>query len=133
VSLVDKLKQCLDVNLQCDVVKKVDQPTDWVHGLVIVGTLCLCLDPRDLNKVVKCEHYRLPTAQEISSYLAGKTVFSTLDLKDGYWQVELDKDISLLCTFNAPFGCYRFTCMPFGLTSASEVFQKKNKCAFEGI
>ena len=60
-------------------------------------------------------------------------MFSTLDLKDGYWQVELDKESSLLCTFNTPFGRYRFTRMPFGLKSASEVFQKKNEAAFEGI
>ena len=41
-------------------------------------------------RIVKWEHYKIPTVQEISSELAGKTVFSTVDLKDGYWQVELD-------------------------------------------
>ena len=54
--------------MQCGVLKRVDQPTDWVHNLVIVekknGTLRLCLDPRDLNKVVKTEHYKIPTIQE---------------------------------------------------------------------
>ena len=82
-SLLDKLKHCLDTNLQCGVLQKVDQPTDWVHSLVIVekknGTLHLCLDPRDLNKAVKCGQYRIPTVQEISSHLAGKKIFSTLD------------------------------------------------------
>ena len=71
--------------------------------------------------------------QEIASEFAGKTVFSTLDLKDGYWQVQLDEESSLLCTFNTPFGRYRFTRMPFGIKSASEVFQKKNEEAFSGI
>ena len=116
-SLLDKLKKCLEANLQCGVLKKVDDPTDWVHNLVIVekknGSLRLCLDPRDLNKAVKREHYKIPTVQEISSHLAGKKVFSTLDLKDGYWQIELDKPSSLLCTFNTPFGHFRFTRMPF--------------------
>ena len=115
----------------------MDQPTDWVHNLVIVekknDSLCLCLDPRDLNKTVKREHYKIPTAQKISSHLAGKKVFTTLDLKDDYWQIELDKQSSLLCTFNTPFGRFRFTRMPFGLNSASEVFQKKNEEAFSGI
>ena len=87
--------------------------------------------------MVKREHYRIPTVQEISSELAGKTVFSTVDLKDRYWQVELDEASSYLCTFNTPFGRYRFTRMPFGLKSASEVFQKKkkkkNETVFEGI
>ena len=116
---------------------KVDQPTDWVHNLVVVekknGSLQLCLDPRALNDAIKREHYWIPTIQEIASDLAGKKVFSTLDLKDGYWQVELDEQSSLLCTFNTPFGRYRFTRMPFGLKSASEIFQKKNEAAFEGI
>ena len=60
-------------------------------------------------------------------------MFSTIDLKDGYWQVKLDEDSSLLCTFNTPFGRYRFTRMPFGIKSASKVFQKKNEEAFAGI
>ena len=79
------------------------------------------------------EHYRIPTIKEISSQLENKRVFSTLDLKDGYWQIELDDESSLLCTFATPFGRYRFTRMPFGLSSASEVFQKNNESVFEGI
>ena len=82
---------------------------------------------------MKREHFRISTAQEISSHLAGKKIFTTLDLKDGYWQIELDESSSMLCTFNTPFGCFRFTRMPFGLNSASEVFQKKNEEALSGI
>ena len=136
-SLLDRLKKCLDTNLKCGILKKVDQPTDWVHNLVIVekknGSLHLCLDPRDLNKAVKPEHFKIPTAQEISSHLAGKKVFTALNLKDDYWQIELDEPSSMLCTFNTPFSRFRFTRMPFGLNSASEVFQKKSKEAFSGI
>ena len=125
--------------MHCGVLQRVDQPTDWVHNLVIVekknSTLRLCLDPRDLNKVVKRsrEHYKIPTIQEVSSHLAGKKIFSTLDLKDGFWQISLDEQSSFLCTFNMPFGRFRFTRMPFGLNSATEVFQKKNEAAFAGI
>jgi len=67
-SSLDKLKQCLDVNLQCGVIKKVNQPTGWVHSLVIVnknGTLRLYLDPRDLNEVAKREHNRIKKFQAI--------------------------------------------------------------------
>ena len=48
------------------------------------GSLWLHLDPRHLNKGIKREHYKIPTIQEIASEFAGKTMFSTLDLKDGY-------------------------------------------------
>ena len=136
-SLKERLRQAIDANVKSGVLVKVDEPTDWVHNLVVVekknGSLRLCLDPKNLNHVVKREHYRIPTIQEIASEFAGKSVFSTLDLKDGYWQVELDRDSSFLCTFATPFGRYRFTRMPFGLNSASEVFQKRNEEAFEGI
>ena len=136
-SLCDKLKHSLDANLKFGVLQRVDEPTDCVHNLVIVkkknGTLRLCFDPQDLNKVIKREHYRIPTAQEIFSKLAGNKIFSTLDLKDGYWQVELDDHSSMLCTFSTPFGRYCFTRIPFSLASASEVFQKRNAAVFDGI
>ena len=133
----ERLRQAIDANVKSGVLVKVDQPTDWVHNLVVVekknGSLRLCLDPRYLNDVIKREHYRIPTIREIASEFAGKSLFSTLDLKDGYWQVELDESSSYLCTFATPFGRYRFIRMPFGLKSASEVFQKRNEAAFEGI
>ena len=40
----------------------------------------LGFDPRDLNKAIKCEHYKIPIMQEVASEFAGKTAFSTLDL-----------------------------------------------------
>ena len=102
-SLKDKLKQTIDKHMQSGVLVKVDEPTDWVHNLIIVekpnGFLRLCLDPRNLNPAVKREHYRIPTIQEISSELSGKRIFSTLDLKDGYWQIALDDQSSALCIF----------------------------------
>ena len=79
--------------------------TDWVNSPVVVekssGSLRLCLDPKDLNKAIKREHYKIPTIQEISSELAGKSVFSKLDLKDGYWQIELDTE-SFCCALLWP-------------------------------
>ena len=93
----------------------------------------MCLDLKDLDKAIQREHHKIPIITEISSELAGKKVFSTLDLKDGYWQIELDRESSLLCMFATPFGKYGFTRMLFGISSASKVFQKKNEATFEGI
>ena len=119
------MKQALDSNVKSGVLCKVDQPTNWVNNLVVVekrnGSLRLCLDLKDLNKAIKRKHHKIPSIQEISSELTGEKVFGILDLKDGYWQI--DQESSLLCTFTTPFGRYRFTRMPFGISSASEVFQ----------
>ena len=49
---------------------------------------------------------------------------SVLDATLGYWQVRMDKESSKLCTFNTPFGRYRFTRLPFDIKSAPEVFQQ---------
>ena len=78
-SLKAKLQQALEQNVQTGVLKKVDQPTDWVSNLVVVekkdGSLRLCLDPKDLNKAIKREHYKIPTMEEIAAEFAGKNSF----------------------------------------------------------
>jgi hypothetical protein len=115
------------------VITRVDEPTEWVNSLVVVekpnGQLRLCLDPRDLNKAIKREHYQLPTFEEISTRLCGANNFTKLDANKGYWQIPLDKDSSMLTTMNTPFGRFRFTRLPYGIHSAQEVFHKRiNQC-----
>jgi hypothetical protein len=120
-----------------EVIAPVDEPTEWVNSLVMPekkdGSLRLCLDPRDLNKAIMREHYKMPTAEDVASQLHGKKIFTILDETNGFWQVKLDKESSFLCTFNTPFGRYRFCRMPFGISSASEAFQKKNTQIFGDI
>lgn len=79
------------------------------------------------------QHYSIPTADEVLCILAGKKIFTVLDEKDGYWQINLDKESSLLCTFNTPWGRYRFKRLLFGIKSASEVFQQRNCETFGDI
>ena len=115
----------------------MDRPTPWVNSLVIVekrdGSLLLCLDPGDFNKAIRREHHRIPTAEDVASRLSGKKLFSIVDEKDGFWQLRLDDESSHLCTFNTPYGRYRFKRMPFGISSAPEVFQNKNEAIFGDI
>ncbi|GBN38205.1 Transposon Ty3-G Gag-Pol polyprotein [Araneus ventricosus] len=136
-ALQTKLKETLDKLEKEKIVSKVNKPTDWVQNLVIVekpnGNLRLCLDPRDLNKVIKREHYQIPSADDIISRLESKKIFSVVDLKDGFWHVPLDEVSSEICTFNAPFGRYKFNKMPFGIASAPEIFQKRNQKLFGDI
>ena len=58
-----------------------------------------CLDPKDLNKDIRREHYYTRTIDELP-LLRGNKFFSDVDTKKGYWHVELDHESSLLCTFN---------------------------------
>ena len=118
-ALRDRLKSELDKEESLGVIVKVDEPTDWVNYITIVekrnGSLRICLDPRDINKALKREHYSCPTVDDIAAKLHGAQVFTVLDATSGYWQVKLDKKSSLLTTFNTSFGRYRFTRLPFGV------------------
>lgn len=126
--LHDKLKSTLAEMENQGTIKKVRQATDWVHPIVNVlkpnGSLRICLDPTELNKNIKREHYALPTPVEIFAKLASSTVFSSLDATSGFLQLELDEASSYLTTFATPFGRYRFLRLPYGISSAPEVFHR---------
>ena len=66
----------------------VSQHTEWVSSLTYPckpdGTLHICLDPKDQNKVILQEHYKAPTLNEIFHHLSEATCFSKLDAKDGF-------------------------------------------------
>lgn len=96
-----KLKSKLSSLEQLGIVGKVNYPTDWVNSLTMVhkgdGDLRLCLDPKDLNEAIKRQHFQMPTFEDISSKLAGSSVFSILDSKDAFMHVKLSKESSYLC------------------------------------
>ena len=94
----------------------MSEPTDWVSSMVIVQKpdkqIRLCLDPTDLNKFIRREHFPLPTIEELCTNLSGVKVFSVCDAKNGSWQVQLSEDSRKLTTFNSPFGRYCYNRMP---------------------
>ena len=111
------------------VIKKVNEPTEWVNSLLVEtkpdGKMRICLDPSDLNRAFKREHYPVPVLEDLIPELAGSDTFTKLDAKDGYWHVKLNEKSSFLTTFNTPFGRYRYLRMPFGLRMSQDVFQRK--------
>ena len=140
VHVMPLYKAELDKMLHDGIITAVSGPTDWVNSIVcnIKDTdagkkVRLCLDPKDLNKAIKREHYYTRTIDEILPQLHGKKYFSVVDTKKGYWHVELDDESSLLTTFNTPFGRYRFLRMPFGLWMSQDVFQPKLDECYAGI
>ena len=137
VALRERLRETLEELVQQDILALVTQPTEWISSMVIVpkkdGKLRICLDPKDLNRAIQCEHYPLPTIEEIVTHLHGARVFTVLDVRHGFWHVPLDEVSSLLTTFNTPFGRYRWKRMPFGISSAPEVFQRRMHEVIEGL
>lgn len=127
-SLHDQLKQTLDNLEKKNIVQKVDYPTEWVNSLIIVEkpnkSLRLCIDPKPLNKFI---------CRSLVCRLTGKTVFSVIDMMDGFWQLQLDNSSADLCVFNTPFGRHRFNRVPFGISCAPEILQRKNYEIFGDI
>jgi transposase InsO family protein len=138
ISLKDDVKSELDEMVDNDIIEKIKEgePTAWVNSLVYRrkanGRLRLCLDPKDLNEAILREHHTTSTLQEILPKLTGAKLFSIVDVKCGYWNVELDEESSFLTTFNSPFGRYRFRRMPFGLKMSQDIFQTRIDQTFEG-
>ncbi|XP_057709985.1 uncharacterized protein K02A2.6-like [Corythoichthys intestinalis] len=136
-ALQKQLKAELDNMESLNVIKEIDEPTEWVSSLVVVdkknGKLRICLDPRDLNRAIKREHFKLPTREDIMAQFANAKYFSKLDASSGFWQMKLDEPSSKLCTFNSPFGRYRFLRLPFGIASAPEVYHKTINMIYEHV
>ena len=137
VPLREVLQKSLDDLTKQHIISPVQQPTPCVSSMVIVpkkhGTLRICLDPQDLNRAILREHYTLPTIEDVATRLHGAKVFTVLDVRKGFWHVELDEPSSILTTFNTPFGRYRWKRMPFGICSAPEVFQRRMHELIEGL
>lgn len=132
-----KLKQRLKEMEEMGVITKVPEPTEWTSNIVSVSRkkkkLRVCLDPCELNAVIKRSNYVMPTIEEILPDLANAKVFSVLDAKDGFWQVKLSEKSSYMTTFWTPWGRYRWLRMPFGLTSAPEEYQQRQHEILEGL
>ena len=116
-----------DLEKKKSIVKETE-PTDWISSMVVVakpGKIRICLDPKDLNKAVRRPKYQMSTLEEVLPKLSKAKVFTTLDAKDGFYQITLDERSSKLTTFWTPFGRYRYLRMPFGVNAAPEEFECK--------
>lgn len=83
----------------------------------------VCIDPSDINKNLIRRYHPLRTVEEIAGRIKNSKFFTLLDCKKGFWQVKLSKRSQKLLTMATPWGRFSYTRLPFGLASASEVFQ----------
>ena len=119
------------------VISKVDEPTQWCAGMVVVpkkeSKVCICVDLKPLNESVLREVHPMPKVDETLAQLTGAKIFSKLDANSGFWQIPLSKTSRPLTCFITSFGRYQFNKLPFGISSAPEHFQKRMSAILSGL
>ncbi|XP_059222594.1 uncharacterized protein K02A2.6-like [Stomoxys calcitrans] len=85
----------------------------------------LCLDARKINAVTKKDAYPLPSIEGIFSRLPKANIITKLDIKDAYWQIELDEESRPITAFTVPGRpLYQFVVMPFGMCNAPQTMSR---------
>ncbi|UYV80016.1 hypothetical protein LAZ67_18001431, partial [Cordylochernes scorpioides] len=129
IPLMKQVKEQLEEMTRLGVIESVEEPTEWCAGMVAVskpgGKIRICVDLTKLNQYIRRENYPLPATEHILGQLGNACYFSKLDANSGFWQFGLAKESQKLTTFITPFGRFFFKRIPFGITSAPEIFQRK--------
>ena len=119
------------------VISKMSEPTQWCAGMVVVpkksGEVRICVDLKKLNESVMREPHPIPKVDDTLAQLSGAALFTKLDANSGFWQIPLSSESSPLTTFITPFVRYAFNKLPFGISSAPEIFQRRINRILEGL
>ncbi|BHF62433.1 hypothetical protein SprV_0200541500 [Sparganum proliferum] len=121
-----EMNDMIQMMLDSGVIRPSHSP--WASPVTLVpkkdGKLRFCIDYRRLNSVTTRDSFPLPRIDVTLDALAGARWFSTLDLKSGYWQVEVEPKDRPKTAFILPQGLFEFETMPFGLCNAAATFQR---------
>ncbi|UYV72153.1 hypothetical protein LAZ67_9001970 [Cordylochernes scorpioides] len=118
---------------------KIIRPSSspWASPVILVrkkdGSLRFCVDYRRLNKITKKDVYPLPCIDDALDTLSGSRYFSTMDMRSGYWQIEVDDKDREKTAFITPDGLYEFNVMPFGLCNAPATSERMIDNVLRGL
>ena len=105
------------------------EPSSSAYGSLILfvtknnRTLRMVVDYHALNKLSVKNRYPLSRIDDLFDQLASSTIFSSLDLAQGYHQIRIYEEDAPKTVLQTPFGHYQFKVLSFGLTNAPTTFQ----------
>lgn len=128
---LEAVRKHLKSLLEAGVIRESESP--YSSPIVVVrkknGDVRLCVDYRKLNSHTIKDAYALPNVEEAFSALTGSKWFSVMDLKSGYYQIEMEEEDKQKTAFVCPLGFWEFNRMPQGITNAPSTFQRlMEKC-----
>ena len=121
---------------ELDIIERAEGPTPWVSPIVVVPKrtgIRICVDMRAANQAIERERHPVPTVEDLIVDLNGSTVFSKIDLNQGYHQLELEENSRGITTFATHIGLFRYKRLTFGVNSAAEIFQKSIEEVLQGV
>ena len=131
----DKLAVAKEAFNQMGIVHRSESA--WSSPLHLVrkddGSWRPCGDFRRLNDITEPDKYPVPHIQDFSAQLAGRRIFSKIDLIRGYHQIPVAKQDVHKTAVITPFSLYEFLRTPFGLKNAAQVFQRRMDSICRGL
>ncbi|XP_061390803.1 uncharacterized protein LOC133326139 [Musca vetustissima] len=97
------------------------------------STSRLCIDYRRINKVIVKDHYPLPLIEDQLDRLQNAVIFSTIDLRNGFFHVPVNEESRKYTSFVTHNGQYQFRKVPFGLSNSPAVFQRHINAIFREL
>lgn len=130
----EKIEQLLKLGI----IEKFHGSPSWVSPLVIVprsqsDDIRICVDMRRANQAVDRENHPLPTFEDFLPKLENAKLFSKIDIKNAFHQVEIAPDSRDITTFITRKGLFRYKRLMFGITCAPEIFQKIMEQILSGL
>jgi len=111
--------------------------SEWASNVILVRktdqTWRFCVDMRKLNSLTLKDTYPLPRVDSCLDSLGGAAYFSSLDLRQGYWQVGMEEQSSLKTAFVTRRGVFKFNVLPYGLCNAPATFQRLMDLVLSGL